>query len=175
MIRKSKISHNINEGIKHSQIRIIGEGVESKVCSINEALRIAEGLGVDVVEINSNASPVVCKLIRYDKFLYEEKRRLKEIQKKNRDQQIEVKEIRLTPTTDTHDLNFKIKHSIGFLEDGDKVKVVMKFSGREIVHKEKGEKLMLEFALKLEEYGIVETFPKLEGKKMFMTLKSKKK
>ena len=175
MVRQNKISHNINEGIKHSQIRIVGEGVESKVCSVNEALRIAEGMGVDVVEINSSSSPVICKLIRYDKFLYEEKKRLKEIQKKNREQQVEVKEIRLTPTTDTHDLNFKLKHSINFLEEGDKVKVVMKFSGREIIHKEKGEKLMLEFAVKLEEHGIVEAFPKLEGKRMFMTIKPKKK
>jgi translation initiation factor IF-3 len=174
MIRRVKVLHNINDGIKHTTIRIVGEGVESKVCTITEAIQVAESLGVDVVEVNPNVSPVICKLIRYDKFLYEEKKRLRDIKKKNREQQVEVKEIRLTPTTDTHDLNFKIKHSINFLEDGDKVKVVMKFSGREIVHKEKGEKLMLEFALKLEDYGYPETFPKLEGKRMFMILKPKK-
>jgi len=171
---KKKVSHNINESIKQSQIRIVGEGVESKICTVNEAIKLANDLGVDVVEINSNVSPVICKLIRYDKFLYEEKRKLKETKKKNREQQIEVKEIRLTPSTDTHDLNFKLKHSINFLTDGDKVKVVMKFAGREIVHKEKGEKLMLEFALKLEEHGIVEALPKLEGKRMFMILRPKK-
>lgn len=174
-MRKKKVFHNINENIKQSQVRIVGEGVESKVCTVNEAIRIANDLGIDLVEINSKVSPVICKLIRYDKFLYEEKKKQKEIQKKNREQTIEVKEIRLTPSTDTHDLNFKLKHSINFLTEGDKVKVVMKFSGREIIHKEKGEKLMLEFALKLEEHGTVEAFPKLEGKKMFMTLKPKKK
>lgn len=172
--RTNKIAHNINDAIRHPQIRIVGDDIESKVCSVAEAIRIAEPLNVDVVEINSKVSPPICKLIRYDKFLYEEKKKLKDIQKKNREQQIEVKEIRLSPNIDTHDIEFKLKHAINFLTEGDKVKVVMKFGGREIVYKQNGEKVMLEFASRLEEHGYPESLPKLEGKRMFMTLKPKK-
>lgn len=171
---KKKVNHRINGEIKQSQIRIIGEGVESKICTLDEAIKLADELGVDVVEINSNVSPIICKLIRYDKFLYEEKKKLKEVQKKNREQRIEVKEIRFTPNTDTHDFEFKLKHAINFLKEGDKVKAVVKFGGREIVFKEKGEKLLLEFAQKLETHGDPESLPKLEGKRMFLIVKPKK-
>jgi translation initiation factor IF-3 len=173
-MNKNKISHRINEGIRSPQIRIVGDGIESKICSVYEAMKIAEPLDVDVVEINPNSNPPICKLIRYDKFLYEEKRKVKEIEKKNREQRVDVKEIRLGPNTDTHDIEFKIKHAIGFLEDGDKVKVVMKFGGREMMFKERGQKLMLEFVQKIAEYGIPEALPKFEGKRLFMTIRSKK-
>lgn len=174
LMNKNKFSHRINEGIRSSQIRIVGDGIESKICSVQEAMRIAEPLGLDVVEINPKVNPPVCKLIRYDKFLYEEKRKQKEIERKNREQRIDVKEIGLGPNTDTHDIEFKVKHAITFLERGDKVKLVMKFSGREMVYKERGEKLMLEFIQKLEEHGIAESLPKMEGKRMFVTIKQKK-
>jgi len=173
-MNKNKIFHRINDGIRSPQIRIVGDGIESKVCSVQEAMKIAEPLNVDVVEINSNASPPVCKLIRYDKFLYEEKRKAKEIEKKNREQRVDVKEIGLGPNTDTHDIEFKVRHAINFLKEGDKVKLVMKFTGREMVYKERGQKLMLEFIQKLEEYGVAETLPKMEGKRMFVTIKQKK-
>jgi translation initiation factor IF-3 len=173
-MNKNKIFHRINDGIRSPQIRIIGEGIESKVCSVQEAMKIAEPLDVDVVEINSKVSPPVCKLIRYDKFLYEEKRKAKEIEKKNREQRVDIKEIGLGPNTDTHDIEFKVKHAVNFLKEGNKVKLVMKFSGREMVYKERGEKLMLEFVQKLEDYGVAESLPKMEGKRMFVTLKQKK-
>jgi translation initiation factor IF-3 len=173
-MNKNKISHRINEGIRSPQIRIVGDGIESKICSVQEAIKIAEPLDVDVVEINSKVSPPVCKLIRYDKFLYEEKRKAKEIEKKNREQRVDIKEIGLGPNTDTHDIEFKVKHAVNFLKEGNKVKLVMKFSGREMVYKERGEKLMLEFVQKLEDYGVAESLPKMEGKRMFVTLKQKK-
>lgn len=127
-----------------------------------------------MVEINSNASPPVCKLIRYDKFLYEEKRKIKEKEKRDREQRVEVKELRFGPNTDTHDLEFKTRHAINFLNEGDKVKAVIKFTGREIIFKEQGERLLLQLAEKLQEYGIAESMPKLEGKRMFMTFRPKK-
>jgi len=173
-MNKNKVFHRINDGIRAPQIRIVGDGIESKVCSVQEAMKIAEPLDVDVVEINPNNNPPVCKLIRYDKFLYEEKRKAKEIEKKNREQRVDVKEIRLGPNTDTHDIEFKVKHAIGFLKDGDKVKVVMKFGGREMMFKERGQKLMLEFVQKIEDYGFPEALPKFEGKRLFMTIKPKK-
>ena len=173
-MNKNKIFHRINDWIRAPQIRIVGDGIESKVCSVQEAMKIAEPLDVDVVEINPNASPPVCKLIRYDKFLYEEKRKAKEIEKKNREQRVDVKEIGLGPNTDTHDIEFKVRHAINFLKEGDKVKLVMKFTGREMVYKERGQKLMLEFIQKLEDYGVAETLPKMEGKRMFVTIRQKK-
>ena len=173
-MNKNKVFHRINDGIRAPQIRIVGDGIESKVCSVQEAIKIAEPLDVDVVEINSNANPPVCKLIRYDKFLYEEKRKAKEIEKKNREQRVDVKEIGLGPNTDTHDIDFKVRHAINFLKEGDKVKLVMKFTGREMVYKERGQKLMLEFIQKLEDYGVAETLPKMEGKRMFVTIRQKK-
>jgi translation initiation factor IF-3 len=174
-MNKNKNSHRINEAIRNPQIRIVGDGIESKVCSVQEAMKIAEPLGVDVVEINPNSNPPVCKLIRYDKFLYEEKRKQKEIEKKNREQRVDLKEIGLGPNTDTHDIDFKLKHAINFLSKGDKVKLVMKFSGREMMFKERGEKLVLEFIQRLEEYGVAESLPKFEGKRMFVTIRSKVK
>jgi len=173
-MNKNKVFHRINDGIRAPQIRIVGEGIESKVCSVQEAIKIAEPLGVDVVEINPSSNPPVCKLIRYDKFLYEEKRKKKEIEKKNREQRVDVKEIGLRPNTDTHDIDFKVKHAVNFLTKGDKVKLVMKFSGRELAYKEKGEKLILEFVQKLEEHGVAESLPKFEGKRMFVTVRAKK-
>lgn len=171
---KVKNSYRINTQIRHPQIRIIGDGIESKVCTVNEALRIAQQLDVDLVEVNPTTNPPICRLIRYDKFLYEEKRKIKEKEKRNREQRVEVKELRFSPNTDTHDVDFKTRHAIKFLTDGDKVKTVIKFSGREIVFKDQGEKLLLELAERLQEHGIPESMPKLEGKRMFMIFKPKK-
>jgi len=173
-LSKIKLSYRINTEIRHPQIRIVGDGIESKICTVNEALRIAKEMDVDLVEINPTGKPPICKLVRYDKFLYEEKRKIKDKEKKDREQRVEVKELRFGPHTDTHDLEFKTRHAIKFLTDGDKVKAVVKFVGREIMFKELGEKILLELAEKLLEHGVPESLPKLEGKRMFMTFKPKK-
>lgn len=173
-MNKTKVFYRINTDIRHPQIRIVGENVESKVCTVNEAIKIAQELNVDVVEINSSVNPPVCKLIRYDKFLYEEKRKKEEKEKKDREQRVEVKELRFSPNTDNHDVEFKTRHAIKFLTNGDKVKAVIKFAGREIMFKDQGEKLLLDLVIKLQDYGVPESLPKLEGKRMFMTFKPKK-
>ena len=136
-------------------------------------MALAEELGLDLVEIAPNAEPPVCKVIDYKKFLYEQKKKQKEL--KSKAAKIIVKEIRFGPNTDDHDFNFKLNHAIKFLEDGAKVKAFVFFKGRSIVYKEQGEILLLKFAQALEDYGKVEILPKLEGKKMQMILTPKKK
>ena len=136
------------------------------IYSINEAIRLADELDLDLVEISPNADPPVCKIIDYQKFLYQQKKKQKELKAKAT--KIVVKEIRFGPNTDDHDYNFKLKHAIKFLEDGSKVKAFVFFKGRSILFKEKGEILLLRLAQDLEEYGKVEQLPKLEGKRMIM-------
>jgi len=139
---------------------------------LKEALDIADSLELDLVEIQPNASPPVCKVIDYKKFLYEQKKKAKEIKAKTA--KVVVKEIRLGPNTDEHDFNFKLKHAINFLQDGCKVKVDVFFKGRSIVYKDMGEILLLKFAQETIEFGKVEQLPKLEGKRMIMILAPKK-
>jgi translation initiation factor IF-3 len=152
---------------------VVGDGIESQVVTIQEALKIAEAAGLDLVEIASNAEPPVCRVIDYKKFLYEQKRKQKEIKAKAA--KVIVKEIRFGPQTDDHDFNFKLNHARKFLEDGAKVKAYVFFKGRSIVFKDQGEVLLLRFASELEEVGKVEALPKLEGKRMIMMLTPKKK
>jgi translation initiation factor IF-3 len=140
---------------------------------IADAIRLAEDKGLDLVEISPNAEPPVCKIIDYKKFLYEHKRKQKEIKAKAT--KVIIKEIRFGPQTDDHDFNFKLNHAKKFLADGAKVKAYVFFKGRSIVFKEQGEVLLLKFAQELEEYGKVEALPKLEGKKMIMLVTPKKK
>jgi translation initiation factor IF-3 len=135
-------------------------------------LQLAEELGLDLVEISPSANPPVCKIMDYRKFLYEQKKKQKEIKAKTA--KVIVKEIRLGPNIDDHDFNFKLKHAIKFLQDGAKVKVEVFFKGRSIVYKDKGEYVLLKFAQELEEYGKVERLPKLMGKRMIMILTPKK-
>ncbi len=139
---------------------------EPGIYSINEAINLADELDLDLVEISPNADPPVCKIIDYQKFLYQQKKKQKELKAKAT--KIVVKEIRFGPNTDDHDYNFKLKHAIKFLEDGAKVKAFVFFKGRSILFKEKGEILLLRLAQDLEEYGKVEQLPKLEGKRMIM-------
>lgn len=139
----------------------------------NAALQLAESMGLDLVEISPNADPPVCKVIDYNKFLYQQKRKQKELKAKQT--KIVVKEIRFGPQTDEHDYNFKLKHAQKFLEEGAKVKAFVFFKGRSILFKEQGEILLLRFAQDLEEFGKVEQLPKLEGKRMIIILGSKKK
>jgi translation initiation factor IF-3 len=166
--------YNINEGIRAKQVRLVGENVENQgVVSTAEALRLAHELELDLVEISPNADPPVCKIIDLQKFLYQQKKKLKETKAKT--VKVIIKEIRFGPNTDDHDYNFKLKHAINFLEDGSKVKAFVFFKGRSILYKEQGEILLLRFAQDLEEYGKVEQLPKLEGKRMIMTISAKPK
>ncbi|WP_256010032.1 translation initiation factor IF-3 [Desertivirga xinjiangensis] len=164
--KKKEAEHNINEFIRAPQVRLVGENVEQGVFSLSEARAIAEEQELDLVEISPNANPPVCKVIDYNKFIYEQKKKLKEI-KANAKQTV-IKEIRFGPNTNEHDFQFKLKHAISFLEDGEKVRAYVHFKGRAIVYKEQGEILLLKFAQALEEVGKVEQLPKLEGKRMFL-------
>ena len=166
-----KNQYRVNEQIRVREVRIVGDG-ESTVVSTREALDMARNQGVDLVEISPNANPPVCRLIDYSKFLYQQKKRQKEMKAKQ--VKVEVKEIRFGPQTDEHDYQFKLKHAKEFLEEGNKVRAYVFFRGRSILFKEQGEVLLLRFANDLEEYGKVEGMPSLEGKKMFLYLAPKK-
>ena len=166
-----KNQYRINEHIRVREVRIVGDG-DSTVVSTREALDMARNQGVDLVEISPNANPPVCRLIDYSKFLYQQKKRQKEMKAKQ--VKVEVKEIRFGPQTDEHDYQFKLKHAMEFLQEGNKVRAYVFFRGRSILFKEQGEVLLLRFANDLEEYGKVEGMPSLEGKKMFLYLAPKK-
>ena len=163
--------YRVNEQIRVREVRIVGEN-GSTVLPTRQALDMARQQGVDLVEISPNAQPPVCRLIDYSKFLYQQKKRAKELKAKQVKQ--EVKEIRFGPQTDDHDYNFKLKHAKEFLEEGNKVRAYVFFRGRSILFKEQGEVLLLRFANDLEDYGKVEQLPVLEGKRMIIMLTPKK-
>ncbi len=169
---KMKYKYRINEQIRSREVRIVGDDVEAVVLPTHKALQLAEHKGLDLVEISPNAQPPVCRLIDYSKFLYQQKKRQKELKAKQ--VKVEVKEIRFGPQTDEHDYNFKLKHAKEFLSDGDKVKAYVFFRGRSILFKEQGEVLLLRFASDLEDYGKVEQMPVLEGKRMIIFIAPKK-
>lgn len=169
---KIKQQYRVNEQIRVREVRIVGDDIEGGVMPTRDALRLAQQQGVDLVEISPNAEPPVCRLIDYSKFIYQQKKRQKELKAKQ--VKVEVKEIRFGPQTDDHDYNFKLKHAKGFLSEGDKVKAYVFFRGRSILFKEQGEVLLLRFANDLEEYGKVEAMPVLEGKRMIMFIAPKK-
>ncbi len=166
-----KNQYRINEQIRVREVRITDDN-GSIVVPTRQALDMAREQGVDLVEISPNATPPVCRLIDYSKFLYQQKKRAKELKAKQ--VKVEVKEIRFGPQTDEHDYNFKLKHAKEFLEGGNKVRAYVFFRGRSILFKEQGEVLLLRFANDLEEYGKVERMPSLEGKKMFIYIAPKK-
>ena len=165
----------INREIRAKTVRLVGENIENQnlVVSIGQAMRMAEEMELDLVEISPTAEPPVCRILDYQKYLYQQKKKQKEIKAKT--VKVVVKEIRFGPNTDDHDYNFKLKHAINFLEEGAKVKAFVFFKGRSIVYKEQGEILLLRFAQDLEEYGKVDQMPKLEGKRMIMFLSPKPK
>lgn len=166
--------HNINQRIRAQQVRLVGDNIENQgVYPLSEALRIAEDQELDLVEISPNADPPVCKVIDYQKFLYQQKKKQKEMKAKA--VKVVVKEIRFGPNTDDHDFEFKLRHAEKFLKDGAKVKAYVFFKGRSILFKEQGEILLLRFATELEELGKVEQMPRLEGKRMTMFITPKKK
>jgi len=168
---KMKNQYRVNEQIRVREVRIVGDN-GSIVVPTREALSMAREQEVDLVEISPNANPPVCRLIDYSKFLYQQKKRAKEMKAKQ--VKVEVKEIRFGPQTDEHDYQFKLKHAKEFLEEGNKVRAYVFFRGRSILFKEQGEVLLLRFANDLEEFGKVESMPSLEGKKMFLYLAPKK-
>ncbi|MBT5614762.1 MAG: translation initiation factor IF-3 [Flavobacteriales bacterium] len=165
--------HKTNREITSAFVRMVGEGVEPKICSIDDAMKIANNLGLDLVEISPNIDPPVCKVIDYKKFIYDQKKKQKAI--KSKAQKVVIKELRFGPNTGEHDFDFKLKHAKSFLEDGAKVKAFVFFRGRSIVFKDQGHILLLKLAQALEDIGVVENMPKLEGKKMIMIIAPKKK
>ena len=167
------LPNRINEHIRGvKEVRLVGDNVEQGIYPITEAMRIADELELDLVEISPNAVPPVCRVIDYQKFLYQQKRREKE--QKAKSTKVVIKEIRFGPQTDDHDYNFKLKHAQGFLKEGCKVKAYVFFKGRSILFKEQGELLLLRFANDLEDVAKVDQLPKLEGKRMFLFLSPKK-
>ena len=153
-------------------VRVVGEDIESGVYPLREALAMAEAAGADLVEISPNADPPVCRIIDYSKFLYQLKKKQKEIKAKS--VKVVIKEIRFGPQTDEHDFNFKLKHAKEFLEEGAKVRAYVFFKGRSILFKDQGSDILNRFISELEDYGKVEAAPKLEGKKMIVVLAPKK-
>ncbi len=170
---ENKDQHRINTQIRAREVRLVGDNVEQGVYSLQEALRLADELELDLIEISPNAEPPVCKILDYQKYLYQQKKRQKE--QKAKAAKVVVKEIRFGPQTDDHDYHFKLKHAIEFLKEGAKVKAYVFFKGRAILFKEQGEVLLLRFVNDLEEYGKAENMPVLEGKRMIIMITPKKK
>lgn len=169
--KKKEAEHNINQFIKSPEVRLSGDNVEPGIYPLAKALALADEQELDLVEISPNAVPPVCRIIDYSKFVYEQKKKQKEI--KSNAKQTVIKEIRFGPNTNDHDFQFKLKHAVSFLENGEKVRAYVHFKGRAIVYKEQGEILLLKFAQALEDVGKVELLPKLEGKRMFLTVAPK--
>lgn len=161
---KKEREHRINTEINVPQVRLVGENIEPGVYPTEKALSLCQNMEVDLVEISPQADPPVCRAVNYNKFLYEKKRKEKEMKAKA--QKSEVKEIRFTPNTDDHDFDFKAKHAEKFLQEGNKVKAYVQFKGRAIIFKDRGELILLKFAERLSEFGSLEGMPKLEGKRM---------
>jgi translation initiation factor IF-3 len=163
--------YKINNLIRATQVRLVGDNVEQGVFDLAAAIEMAVAQSLDLVEISPNAVPPVCRVVDYSKFKYDQKKKQKELKAKQ--QKIVMKEIRFGPNTDDHDFDFKLKHAISFLKEGAKIKAYVHFVGRAIVFKDRGEKLLVRFAQALEEYGKVDLAPKLEGKRMFLMLSPK--
>ena len=171
---EKEAAHKVNEHITAPQVRLVGDNIEaSMVVSLKEALRIADEQGLDLVEISPKADPPVCRIVDYQKFLYQQKKKAKEIKAKS--VKVVVKEIRFGPNTDDHDYNFKLRHAENFIKEGAKVKAYVFFRGRQIVFKDQGEILLLKFATDLEDIAKVEQMPRLEGKRMNIVLAPKPK
>jgi translation initiation factor IF-3 len=164
--------HKINDKINVPEVRVVGEGIEPGIYPTRKALQMAQDEGLDLVMITEKANPPVCRIVDYKKFLYEQKKKEKELKAKQ--QKVVIKEIRFGPQTDDHDYEFKKRHARGFLEEGSKLKAYVFFKGRSIVFKDQGEILLLKLAQELEDIGKVEQLPKLEGKRMIMMMAPKK-
>lgn len=170
-IKRVEEPYRINQRITAPMVRVVGEGTEAQICRLDEALQKAYAMDLDLVEISPQSDPPVCKIIDYSKFKYEQKKKQRE-RKANAHQNV-VKEIRLGPNTEEHDLQFKLKHVAKFLQEGSKVKIYVQFSGRSIIFKERGELLLLKVVQLLEDVAKVDHMPKLEGRKMYLSLSHK--
>ena len=167
--KKDEDALRINNEIRVPQVRLVGDNIaEPGIYPIAKALKLADELELDLVEISAKADPPVCKILDYQKYLYQQKKKAKEM--KSNASKVVIKEIRFGPNTDEHDFQFKLKHAMEFLQEGAKVKSSVFFKGRSIVYADQGEKLLLRFAVELEEYGRAEQMPKLEGKRMIMMI-----
>ena len=172
-MKKEENTLRINEQIRVPRVRLVGDNVEVGIYDTRKALQIADELELDLVEISPNGDPPVCKILDYQKYVYQQKKKLKEM--KANSKTVEIKEIRFGPNTDEHDFQFKLKHAQEFLKEGNKVKASIFFKGRSINFTEQGEKLLLRFAIECEEFGKAENMPKLEGKRMYIVLGPNKK
>ena len=172
-MKKEENSLRINEQIRVPKVRLVGDNIEVGIYDTRKALQIADELELDLVEISPNGDPPVCKILDYQKYVYQQKKKLKEMKANSKN--IEIKEIRFGPNTDEHDFQFKLKHAQEFLKEGNKVKASIFFKGRSINFTEQGEKLLLRFAIECEEFGKAENMPKLEGKRMYIVLGPNKK
>ena len=170
--RRNEDPHRINDRIRVPEVRLVGDGREPQVLKTEDAIKLADEEGLDLVEISPKAKPPVCKILDYKKFLYNQKKKQKELKAKQ--SKVVVKEVRFGPNTDDHDFNFKLEHAKKFLKDGAKVKAFVFFRGRAIVFKDRGEILLLRFAKELSELGSLEQMPKLEGKRMTIMINPKK-
>ena len=172
--RSDEYELRINEQITAPQVRLVGDNIpEPGICPLAKALRLADELELDLVEISDKADPPVCKILDYEKYVYQQKKKAKEM--KSNASKVVIKEIRFGPNTDEHDFQFKLKHAKEFLQEGSKVKATIFFRGRSIMFAEQGEKQLLRFAVELEEFGRAENMPVLEGKRMTMMLAPNKK
>ena len=169
---KNEDTNLINDEIRASEVRLVGDNVEQGIYPLEEALKIAEGQELDLILIAPQAEPPVCRVMDYQKFKFQQRKHAKE--QKAKSTKLVVKEIRFGPQTDEHDYNFKLKHAIGFLKEGAKVKSYVFFKGRSILFKEQGEVLLLRFANDLEEYGKLDQMPVLEGKRMTIMISPRK-
>lgn len=172
--KKGEIYWPKNERIKGDKVRVVSDNVEKGIYKRTEAQRMADEMGLDLILINTKTKPVICKIADYGKMVYQEKKRRKDIEKKNRERRTEMKELRFTPNIGEGDIKHKSKKAIEFLKDGNKVKLSVKFKGREMVHQEQGKKLLLEFFISLEDYAETEKMPEMQGRFMNMILKPKK-
>jgi len=168
------LKHRVNRDITAPQVRVVDqEGEQRGIMPLDEAMAIAEEAGLDLVEIAPQADPPVCRIMDYGKFRFEEQKKRQSARKKQK--QIQVKEIKFRPGTDIGDYNVKLRNLIRFLTEGDKVKVTLRYRGREMAHQELGRDLLKRVEKDLEEYGTVEQFPKMEGRQMVMVMAPKKK
>ena len=161
-----------NREIRAYEVRLVGDPVNNAIVSIDRAVEMAEERGLDLVEISPNAEPPVCKILDYQKYLYLQKKKQKEM--RTNTAKVVVKEVRFGPNTDEHDFSFKLRHAQKFLEEGNKVRAYVFFRGRSILFKDKGEILLLRFAQELEDYATVDQLPKIEGSRMNLLLSPKK-
>lgn len=168
---QKEAEHRINQFIRVPQVRLVGDNVEQGIYSTQEALKMAQDMELDLVEISPKVDPPVCRITDYNKFLYDKKKKEKELKAKSK--ATEIKEIRFTPNTDDHDFDFKAKHAEGFLKDGNKVKAYVQFKGRAIQFQDRGQLLLLKFAERLAEFGTLENMPKLEGRRMLAMIAPK--